>query len=97
MIKQRFLFSLSSLGKEWRWEGAAALAAGLTAELVVARDGTVPCKHFHLTEDRFVSHTGFICKTNPILITNPAPKSAWMEFRWALIKFCPCFQNDGLV
>lgn len=70
LIKHHFLLSFSSFGKEWWWESAAALAAGLTAQLVVARDGTVTCKHFHLTEDRFVSHTGLICKTNAMLIVN---------------------------
>lgn len=68
MIKYHFLFGFSSFGKEQWWEGAAAFAAGLAAQLLVARDGTVTCKHFHLTEDRFVSHTGLICKTNIMLM-----------------------------
>lgn len=63
-LEQRRLFGFRGAGEEGWWEGAAALAAGLAAQLVVARDGTVTCQHLHLTEDRFVPHTGLICKTN---------------------------------
>lgn len=46
------------------WEAAAPPAAGLAAQLVVARDGAVSGQHFHLAEDGFVSQAGLICKTN---------------------------------
>lgn len=44
-------------------QSSAAPAAGLAAQLVVARNGAVPREHLHLAEDGFVSMTRLIWKS----------------------------------
>lgn len=52
---------LGRLGKQG--QSSTAPAAGVAAQLVVARNGAVPCKHLHLAEDGFVSMTRLIWKS----------------------------------
>lgn len=52
------LLGLGRLGE--RRQGGAAPAAGVAAQLAVARDGAVPRQHLHLAEDGLVSATRLI-------------------------------------